>query len=491
MGQGNTKSGVIGWGSNDCGQLGSSDKRCIHQAKILESFKQHAGVCCISAKGTYAAAVSDIGEVWTWGTGELGLGCGETVSWVPRPVRSLQGKFVRQISCGENHCAAVTDSGSLYTWGRGLAEPEHSPRLVEALVGVAVVGVACGDFHTLVHANTGAVFAFGLGLSGRLGLGDEEDRVVPTLVFQRNVLAVAAGGHHSAVLVSPGVLYTFGGGSFGKLGHGDAVSCLSPKLVTGLAHVRLAGVALGQHHSAALSVAGDVYVWGQAQGGSSCQDVCFPEKAVEFGFPVAKIFAGKSTVWALTHAGNVFVRGPVSVEIQMCAAGFAPCEPITKQQCYSLMSKGVVDLAIGDNFCIAMADPERPTPSTVCEESPTEEIASTDPPPSLNRPHGLMHVMESAIRLSPPVPPNPTVEAEMVFLSSELKHAQIENQKLNKRIVESQTRIAHLERENVSLREELDASMQCLPVRVGCTTVDGATSPCFAQVSTECKTKHV
>jgi hypothetical protein len=49
------------------------------------------------------------------------------------------------------------------------------------------------------------------------------------------------------------------------------------------------------------------------------------------------------------------------------------------------------------------------------------------------------------------------------------------------KLEESIARIAHLERENVTLREELDSSMQCLPLGASGTTsgIDNSTSPCF------------
>ena len=240
MGQGNSKSGVIGWGTSDYGQLGSvsSSSHKSRLPRVIETLARgtHSAVA-VAAAGSLSLVLLESGEVVVFGKGEagqLGLGVGEFSAPVPRVIRSaLHGKIVKSVSAGFYHCAAVTDTGALYTWGRGqhgrlghgLVEDEPSPRLVEALVGSPVTLISCGEYHTLAASNNGSLFAFGLGLAGRLGLGHEEDQLEPVVVAGplagKTILSIAAGGHHSAAIVSPGVLYTWGGNSFGKLGHGS------------------------------------------------------------------------------------------------------------------------------------------------------------------------------------------------------------------------------------------------------------------------------
>ena len=49
------------------------------------------------------------------------------------------------------------------------------------------MAACCGSRHTLVATEEGVVWAFGQGAHGRLGLNDEDDRLVPTRV-DRNAL---------------------------------------------------------------------------------------------------------------------------------------------------------------------------------------------------------------------------------------------------------------------------------------------------------------
>ena len=84
--------------------------------------------------------------------------------------------------------------------------------------------VACGFFHTIAVTSAGEVYTFGQGSAGQLGHQDKGSRLVPTRVrpqcFDHAKIAfVAAGESHSAAVTEEGTLYTFGTSS--SLGHGD------------------------------------------------------------------------------------------------------------------------------------------------------------------------------------------------------------------------------------------------------------------------------
>ena len=86
-----------------------------------------------------------------------------------RAVEALAGKRITQVTCGSYHTAAVSDSGELFTWGGGMYgklghgdENGHAvPLLVAALRGVSVVQVACGSRHTIVLAADMSVYSWG------------------------------------------------------------------------------------------------------------------------------------------------------------------------------------------------------------------------------------------------------------------------------------------------------------------------------------------
>jgi len=77
----------------------------------------------------------------------------------------------------------------------------------------------------------------GQGNSGRLGLGDEANRLAPTLVGAQAVfggspvLTVACGFLHSLVVTKDGALRTFVNGEDGALGHNDHNNRLVPTCI--------------------------------------------------------------------------------------------------------------------------------------------------------------------------------------------------------------------------------------------------------------------
>ena len=86
--------------------------------------------------------------------------------------------------------------------------------------------------------DTGAVvYVFGQNSYGELGIGDLEERHIPTkLSFFDNIdiHQVAAGNEHTAVLAKNGCVYTFGFNGSGQLGHGNVKSYHLPRLLESL-----------------------------------------------------------------------------------------------------------------------------------------------------------------------------------------------------------------------------------------------------------------
>lgn len=150
---------------------------------------------------------------------------------------SPPGKFVC-VSAGQRFFAAVSDQGQLFTWGdrsggrlgyaaaAGDTRRVHTPRVVQALMKHHIVSVACGAFHTLATNVNGHVFAWGSNTRGQLGFithasADSPTVVAPTLVADLRgtyVSAVACGEYHSLALSSAGRVFSWGCNRYSKLG---------------------------------------------------------------------------------------------------------------------------------------------------------------------------------------------------------------------------------------------------------------------------------
>ena len=86
--------------------------------------------------------------------------------------------------------------------------------------------IACGYEHTLALGEGGhCVFAWGCGSKGQLGAGTREDQRAPAPVAGLeglpDVVMVAAGHSHSAAITSAGKVWMWGRNKHGQLGQGD------------------------------------------------------------------------------------------------------------------------------------------------------------------------------------------------------------------------------------------------------------------------------
>ena len=156
------------------------------------------------------------------------------------------GSRVVMVACGGVHTMAVTAAGHAWTCGANnhgeLGVGDRENRLVFTQVdagqlgGARIVMAACRWLHSVLVSAEGRVWTFGWGTSGQLGHNDEQDRLVPTLlaavVFEASkIVTVAAGGWCTMAVGDNGALWAWGSGSFGQLGLGDTNNRLVPTLV--------------------------------------------------------------------------------------------------------------------------------------------------------------------------------------------------------------------------------------------------------------------
>lgn len=108
-------------------------------------------ISSISCGDQHIAVVSDTGGLYTWGKGAFGrLGHGSEDD-LPTPcfVKSLSRCNIVRVSCGFAFTAAVTNEGELYTWGAGMNgrlghndyNSIYHPKKVEAMESHIVTGI--------------------------------------------------------------------------------------------------------------------------------------------------------------------------------------------------------------------------------------------------------------------------------------------------------------------------------------------------------------
>lgn len=182
------------------------------------------------------------------------------------------------VACGRRHMVLVDGYGRAWSSGiiegAGIADvgsiswPDSGISLVSSLTGVRLTKVACGNDHAVALTVGGDVFTWGR------ALGDDADSVGSCAVV-------------------------------GVEGSVDQSSCVPRATFAGADAV---DIAAGEAHVAVVTLAGDVYVWGQnhhGQCGRSPDHVTFSAGTGRGGyhFPVPGVLAGGAV--ALTVARRV------------------------------------------------------------------------------------------------------------------------------------------------------------------------------------------
>ncbi|KAI8481810.1 putative E3 ubiquitin-protein ligase herc1, partial [Branchiostoma belcheri] len=307
-------------GKGSYGRLGLGDSNNQTTLKKLNFDHRYVIRKISSSKGSdgHTLALTADGEVFSWGDGDygkLGHGNSSTQKYPKQIQGALQGKVVKSISAGYRHSAAVTEDGELFTWGEGDygrlghgdSNSKNLPTLVKDITNAGQV--VCGSSHTIVVSQDGrTVWSFGGGDNGKLGHGDTnrvyKPKVIEALVGLY-IRKVCCGSQSSLALTSTGQLFAWGCGAC--LGCGSPEStALRPKLVEELANTRIVDVACGDSHCLALTHDNEVYAWGnnamgQCGQGHSQSPITKPKKVVGLdGVTVHQISAGTSHSLAWT-----------------------------------------------------------------------------------------------------------------------------------------------------------------------------------------------
>ncbi len=241
----------------------------------------------VAAGDSISAALTADGQVYSWGTfrdsrGVMGHTASTEIQDRPVLIEALKSLKVKQIAAGANHLMAITEDGQLYSWGCG-EQGQLGRRVLERhklQVGlrpinitprsgrskVVITKVICGSYHTFAISQEGQVYAMGLNNYGQLGLGDHEERLTAEMINPENwggslVVDAGAGEHHSMVLLSTGQVLTFGRADSGQLGVETSERAVPVSLhVTSLEGVRM--IAVGGNHNLAADANGLIFSWG-------------------------------------------------------------------------------------------------------------------------------------------------------------------------------------------------------------------------------------
>lgn len=221
---------VLAWGNGANYQLG------IGSADLVESPKRVGWLHGITvrklgASKFHTVALGEAGDVYTWGWGRGGrlghsdgsLATKEGAQIYPRKVQGLLGKVVMDVAAAKHHTLAVTDAGEVYSWGSNRdgklgyssKDTQVVPKKVMLLKGVYVEKVSAANRHSVVIADGGVVYTWGANAYGQLGYGTSDSGSNPTPIVvesirKKSVRGISASKHHTVVVTRDGEVYSWG-----------------------------------------------------------------------------------------------------------------------------------------------------------------------------------------------------------------------------------------------------------------------------------------
>ncbi|MCU0329702.1 MAG: hypothetical protein MUC47_01840 [Candidatus Kapabacteria bacterium] len=189
--------------------------------------------------------------------------------------------------------AALPSQNIVWGWGMNLARPIGQPGAAAVPVPRTIAGLrnvqalAGGMEHSVAATQDGKLYSLGLNDYHQAGTNDDAGRTVltPTLLSTNSaIVAVAAGHRHSMALTKEGKVLAWGYNGNGEAGLGITVNTdPTTGQVRNVVHVKapfpllgkqpvFAALAAGGSHSAAVTIAGDVYCWGVNMYGQCGRD---------------------------------------------------------------------------------------------------------------------------------------------------------------------------------------------------------------------------
>lgn len=230
---------------------------------------------------------------------------------------------VPAVSIGDGFAVALTAEGIAWSWGtntvgqlgNGTASTAYQTTPVRVSGTQTFVAVSAGTAHVLALDADGNVWSWGENGSGQLGLGDSQNRHVPTkipLFSTSKVVEIAAGGYTSFARTVDGSVFAWGNNQTRMLGDASLTELEiadAPMLVSELSDLFITHIAAGEATVAAIASDGSVWLWGengyqQAGVSASSEDVATPTQKL---FSVS--YLAQDVVFGDTHTSVLCIDG--------------------------------------------------------------------------------------------------------------------------------------------------------------------------------------
>lgn len=370
-----TETGMLcGCGRADSGQLGISDRALRYQDSGAERFQKvilskEEQVVAVFAGSATAAAVSADGYVYCWGNNAYGQCLRRPeAERVLLPIRFKTGRYKPlALSLGKNYGSIVFNDGVLGVWGHAkmlgvqLPEAELEPTLaaddsrcvrrvchLRTPFTAPVAVLRTGPWHMCAVTLTGGVYTWGVGFEGRLGHGGDLDEATPRIIEAlAPVIAVEAscGAVHTAVVSSAGDVFVFGDNKHSQLGlRGDQPRRAPHRLELPAPAI---AVSCGQKSTLILLESGHVMACGDAA-------VCGAGLGHGRCFLVPSYVLSNYVTLLLRSGPSHTLATVVSRTTALMRIGHSPIEELSRMESLVVRS-GVRDVAVGVGFVLVLS----------------------------------------------------------------------------------------------------------------------------------------
>jgi alpha-tubulin suppressor-like RCC1 family protein len=237
---------------------------------LVEGLEGVRGVAASSFRGL---AVTQSGAVFQWGSVSM---AGADDFPEPTVIQGLGGVLVRCVRAGEYTAFAISEGGELLSWGygehgllgHGNTRKQRSPKRVKALRDIPICDVTVGNGHALALAEDGVVYAWGDNKGGAvLGNPHVGRELLPKPIEAMRgvrVGSVAAANHCSYCVSNTGEVWAWGCERDESPPLSQQTDCFLPKPIESLRGIKVDAVIASTHHTLAIADDGSVYLWGNA-----------------------------------------------------------------------------------------------------------------------------------------------------------------------------------------------------------------------------------
>jgi len=316
------KGEVFAFGINEYGELGLGNKKLESTPKPIEIFSE-IRIISICAGFSHSLALTDSGNVWSWGrnnVGQLGLR-NYNNQCSPQQIPGLE-KIVG-ISAGTFHNLAVSESGLVSAWGAnswgqlGVGDyyTRNKPKLIRRLTDKKIISIYTGARHSGAISSLDVVYAWGNNLCGQLGISSNKNRkrARPIEKFNGKKVLSIVGGQDWTLAIVDDQVYSWGHNQVGQLGLGDFSDRNDPRPIPELSEKKITRLGVGNQYSVAIGESGNVFVWGNNSlgelGNKSSKEPKNVPQAVENVEKIVSIVSGGNHIIGISEERKVYCWG--------------------------------------------------------------------------------------------------------------------------------------------------------------------------------------